>query len=197
MELKTTLSSWGSSFKHGRLPETSKRLEPFGQADPFPVAPVLLAVSSPFQGCHKAGLPVLNIAISLWYSSLSSCHLYLPVWHQWFLCRSRPTLSYVPFLWQKCRFTFLCLPPVEWLIWGRSGKTNWVSEKKKNVPRHLIALYFILDFTISTSVIREMRIRLYVDILSSHFWELENKKEHIIFTGWGWWWHLSSPDCVL
>ena len=42
------------------------------------------------------------------------------------------------------------------------------SEKKK-VPRHLIALYFILDFTISTSVIREMRIRLHVDMLSSHF----------------------------
>lgn len=140
---------------------------PSGRQTPFPLAPVLLALCHlfPFQGCQQvtstqpssplSGTHLLALATCIFLCDISD------------FCVGQDLTWYAPFLWQKCWFIFLCLPPIEWLIWGRSGKTNRIWKKK--VPRHLIALYFILDFTISTSVIREMRIRLHVDMLSSHF----------------------------
>lgn len=127
----------------------------------FPVAPVLLAVSLPFSRM-SAGDLCSTIITSLWYSSLSSCHLYLPVWHQRFLCRSRPDLVMCLFSGRSVDSPFSAYLLLSDSSGGGVGRPT--ASEKKNVPRHLIALYFILDFTISTSLIREMRIRLHVDI---------------------------------
>lgn len=89
------------------------------------------------------------------------------MWHQQLLCGSRPDLIGA-FSLTECQFVFLGLRSVEWLIWGWSGKAShtW----KKTVPfrtcRLNIALYVTFNFTISTDVIREMRIKLCVDISS-------------------------------
>lgn len=120
----------------------------------------------PFQGCQQATCAQPS-------SPLSGTHL-LALATYIFLCDISGFCVGQDLTW-LCAFS-----PAEALIHLSLLTSCWVTHlgeewedqlhlKKKNVPRHLIALYFILDFTISTSLIREMRIRLHVDISSSHF----------------------------
>lgn len=154
----------------------------------------------PCEGCQQACSPHITLTFIQWFSQLLP--LVSPCLTSVFLCGSRrgldlPESWYVPFCPQNVNSS-----PWAYLLLNDSseGGVGRPAMPKKMCPvdpGDLVTLDFTSDFTVSTNVIGEMRIKLLAGIFSFHLGNQQVIRRTIFFSFFSGGGHLPSICTVL